>query len=119
MSTTNLHLAQLGYDRIDAKILALNLDLGTPRYSLIVHAGGEGDGPGNMAPRLETIYLAVRPILAIVAELPLVPPHWRDALRLFIATLDGLAAAGGLSGENGLDPRPGNAGANFKAGKDL
>jgi hypothetical protein len=59
---------------------------------------------------------AVRPILSIVAELPLLPPQWRDALRLFVATLDAIAAAGGVPVEGPLpaQPKP-----DFKAGKDL
>lgn len=54
--------------------------------------------------------------MPILAELPLLPPQWRDALRLFVATLDAIAAAGGVPAEGQKPdlPRP-----DFKAGKDL
>jgi len=62
--------------------------------------------PGERGARLLGIYAAVRPILAVLSAVPLIPPTWREVLRLFVVTLDELAAS----------PDPG---AEFKAGKDL
>jgi hypothetical protein len=110
MSTSHVHLAQLGYDRIDAHVRALDLSPFADRQSVI--AGGEED----FLPRLQSVYHAVRPILSIVAELPLLPPHWRDALRLFVATVDAIATTGGVDAEG---PLPNHPNPDFKAGKDL
>jgi len=117
MNTRYLHLQQLGYDRLDAHVRALDLSPFVEQHSVL--AGG----PEDLLPRLQSVYLAVRPILSIVAELPLLPPHWRDALRLFIATVDAIATAGGISVEDPASPAPGGSthdpNPDFKAGKDL
>lgn len=110
MSTSRTHLAQLGYDRIDAHVRALDLSLFDDCQKVI--AGGDDD----LLPRLQSVYRSVRPILSIVAELPLLPPHWRDALRLFVATVDAIATAGGVPAEG---PLPNHPDPDFKAGKDL
>jgi hypothetical protein len=54
--------------------------------------------------RLVTVYKSVRPMLLVIMSLPLIPPAWRSALKLFVTNIDGLATA--------FDPT-------FKAGKDL
>ena len=38
--------------------------------------------------RLATIYAVVRPILVVIAGIPLIPKAWRAALRIFITTVD-------------------------------
>lgn len=53
--------------------------------------------------RLVMIYRATRPILVVIAGLPLILPGWRKVIEMFVATLDAIAAA--------TDPA-------FKAGKD-
>jgi hypothetical protein len=117
MNTRRLYLPQLGYDGVDAHVRALDLSPFDEQHSVL--AGGEPD----LLPRLQSVYVAVRPILSIVAELPLLPPHWRDALRLFIATVDAIATAGGISVEDPASPAPGgpknDPNPDFKAGKDL
>ena len=62
---------------------------------------------GDQLTRVQRVlasYRAVRPILATIAALPLLPPQFRDALRLFLVTVDQFADS--ATGE-------------FKAGKDL
>jgi len=118
MSTRYLYLPQVGYDRLDAHVRALDLSPFVDPQSVI--AGGQPD----LLPRLQSVYVAVGPILSIVAELPLLPPHWRDALRLFIATVDAIAAAGGVAAEapaeGSVEPTaPKPPAPEFKAGKDL
>jgi len=122
MSTTHIHLSQLGYDRLDAHVRALDLSPFEEHQSVIA-----GSTP-ELLPRLQSVYAAVRPILSIVAELPLLPPHWRDALRLFIATVDAVAAAGGVQVEDPVEVPSGSTSGStgskppnpdFKAGKDL
>jgi hypothetical protein len=128
MNTRHLYLPQLGYAGVDAHVRALDLSPFGDRHSVIA-AGEPGllaNGEPDLLPRLQSVYRAVRPILSILAELPLLPPHWRDALRLFIATVDAIAAAGEVSVEDpvpgrpvpgGTAPKPPNP--EFKAGKDL
>jgi hypothetical protein len=57
--------------------------------------------------RAVRIYIAVRPLLTVLATLPLLPPSWRSGLTLFTKALDAVAA-----GVDGIS-------ANFKAGRDL
>src|SRR5436190_18702362 len=54
--------------------------------------------------RLAILYRPVRPLLRTIAETPVIPKHWRAALRLLFATLDDIAAA---------------LRCDFRAGKDL
>ena len=54
--------------------------------------------------RVLASYRAVRPILSALSVVPLIPPQFRDALRLFLATVDQFADS---------------ATGDFKAGKDL
>lgn len=110
MSTSHNHLERLSYERIDARVRALDLSVFAERQSVM--AAGDED----LLPRLQSVYRAVRPILSIVAELPLLPPQWRDALRLFVATLDAIAAAGGVPADG---PLPAHPTPDFKAGKDI
>jgi hypothetical protein len=56
--------------------------------------------------RLAKLYIALKPLLAAVATLPLLPQSWRVVLGLFVGTLDTVASS------PGVDP-------DFKAGKDL
>ena len=63
-----------------------------------------GDQPTRVQ-RVLASYRAVRPLLAAVAVVPVIPPQFRDALRLFLVTFDQFAADS-ATGE-------------FKAGKDL
>ena len=56
--------------------------------------------------RLAKLYIALKPLLAAVATLPLLPQPWRVALGLFVGTLDAVASS------PEIDP-------DFKAGKDL
>jgi hypothetical protein len=53
------------------------------------------------------IYRSIKPLLSVLATLPLVPTTWRAAVVMFTQALDALS---GVSGE---------ITASFKAGKDL
>ncbi|HYI08450.1 MAG TPA: hypothetical protein VEK57_05230 [Thermoanaerobaculia bacterium] len=53
------------------------------------------------------IYRGVRPLLALLAALPLIPSTWRSALLMFTQALEALS---GVSGQ---------ITAQFKAGRDL
>jgi hypothetical protein len=85
------------YETIDREIAKLDLPALTAKTAVRTQ--------WSRMERLVTIYRAVRPLLAAAAALPIFPPRWRDALKLFTTTMDDLAS-GVASGE-------------FKAGKDL
>ena len=85
----NLQTRHLSFEAIDSRIRSLDME-SVPM---------ESQALADLTQRLITIYHAVRPILAILATLPLLPQHWRDALRAFVTALNDVAS--------------------FKAGKDL
>jgi hypothetical protein len=95
-----LIMQSITYETIEQSVLDLDLDF-TP-------AGANAAIPDvvSTTQRLIAVYRAVRPILNVVAALPLVPPQFRTPLQLFIATLDQFTA--GVSETDA-----------FKAGKDL
>lgn len=69
--------------------------------------------PGTFAghiERLVRIYAAIRPLLAMLAIVPFLPPTWRKAIDLFRQVLDDVAA--GAKDPDGVSAR-------FKAGRDL
>lgn len=43
--------------------------------------------------RLVQLYFGVKPLLAVIAAIPLLPQPWRAALALFLGTLDAVAAS--------------------------
>lgn len=65
------------------------------------------DTTGGRLQHLLKIYRGVKPLLAILNALPLIPSNWRAAMVLFTQAVEALANA--ASREN----------AGFKAGKDL
>jgi hypothetical protein len=64
------------------------------------------DTPGNRMQKLANMYAAVKPLLATLTTLPLIPASWRAALALFTSALEAVV----LSPESSPS---------FKAGKDL
>jgi len=60
---------------------------------------------GNVQ-RLVKVYNGVKPLLAVITTLPLIPQPWRVALALFGSALEAVASSP-------------EASADFKAGKDL
>lgn len=56
--------------------------------------------------QLAKLYIALKPLLAAIATLPLLPQPWRIALGLFVGSLDAVVSS------PEIDP-------DFKAGKDL
>jgi hypothetical protein len=53
------------------------------------------------------IYRGIKPVLAVLSALPLIPSTWRAALVMFDQALEALSGVGG------------EVVASFKAGKDL
>jgi hypothetical protein len=46
------------------------------------------DTPGGRAQRLVQEYGSIKPLLATLSMLPVIPKKWQEALRLFITVLD-------------------------------
>ncbi|HVR37488.1 MAG TPA: hypothetical protein VMU84_00210 [Thermoanaerobaculia bacterium] len=110
MSTNPRHMENLWPDYSFATIDKGIADL-KARHSVEAKALPTAAAPTTAAPeertaRLLSIYAAVRPIFAVLTAVPLIPPTWRDALRLFVVMFDETAAL------SDIGPR-------FKAGKDL
>lgn len=65
------------------------------------------DTPNGRLQKVLKIYGGVKPVLAVIGSLPLIPSTWRAAMVMFTQALDALSAVGG------------EITAEFKAGKDL
>ncbi len=63
--------------------------------------------PNGRLQRVLKIFRSLRPTLALVGALPIIPSNWRAAISMLIQALDALALVGP------------EITANFKAGKDL
>lgn len=46
--------------------------------------------PGDVLQKVCGIYKVVRPFLALVSNIPLLPKKWRDAIKTFMSLMDGL-----------------------------
>ena len=46
--------------------------------------------PGEVLQKVCSIYKVVRPFLALVSNLPLLPKKWKDAIKTFMGLMDGL-----------------------------
>jgi hypothetical protein len=84
----------------DRTLRALNLDM--EQENTLVQ-----DTPNTRLQKVLKIYRGIKPVIAIIGSLPLVPSTWRAAIVMFTQALDALAAVGG------------DITAEFKAGKDL
>jgi hypothetical protein len=65
------------------------------------------ESPTGTLQRVLKIYRGIKPMLAVVGSLPLIPATWRAAIAMFVQALDALSLVG-------MDFT-----ADFKAGKDL
>lgn len=59
------------------------------------------ESPSSRLQKVLKIYRGIKPLLAVLGTLPLIPSNWRGAIVIFTQALDALATA------------------DFKAGKDL
>ena len=103
MSTSKNHMEELAttktFKAIDRSIKTL--DLSTMEEEMENTAIG-GNFVGSLD-RLVTVYNAVKPLISVLASIPLIPQAWRAAIALFSKSLDAVVVA---------VPE-------FKAGKDL
>ena len=101
MSNTQLQeiTAATTYGTINHSIRSLDLGEFECRNAI-------GDTFVGRLQRLLKLYDSVKPLLAVVSTLPLLPQSWRAALALFLATLDAVASSPEVDRD-------------FKAGKDL
>ena len=65
------------------------------------------ESQGGRVAHLVKVYASIKPLLSVLASLPIIPSVWRSALSIFTSALDAVTLGAG-------DPN-----ADFKAGKDL
>ena len=65
------------------------------------------EAPSARLQRVLKIFRGIKPVLAVVGALPLIPATWRASMAMFVQALDALALVGP------------DLTADFKAGKDL
>ena len=63
--------------------------------------------PNGRLQKVLKIFRGIKPVLAVLSSLPLIPSTWRAAIVMFIQALEALAVVGA------------DITAEFKAGKDL
>lgn len=106
MSTNEKHVQQMSaktpsFKQVDREIRALNVKEMEQENALLAET------QGGRIQRLLKIYRGIKPLLTVVATLPLIPSTWRAALILFNQALEAVAI-----GAPDVE-------ADFKAGKDL
>jgi hypothetical protein len=97
MTTMTIEAADAVFAQIDETIASIKLKPIDPMT--IVQT------PAGRLRQALSMFRVVRPILAALTTVPLIPNPWRSAIQLFIVALDGLNAE--------------VSSADFKAGKDL
>ena len=103
MTSKNTYSApdvDLTFEAIDAHVDGAGLDALLAQSAVATSV--------SKAQRLVTAYTAVRPILAALSVLPIIPVNWRLGLRVFVEALDAFASTLGVTAQD-----------DFKAGKDL
>jgi len=78
--------AAVTYGTINHSIRALEVDALQQQTAI-------ADTLANHVQRLTHVYFAVKPLLTVIAAMPLLPQPWRAALALFLGTLDTVAAS--------------------------
>jgi hypothetical protein len=87
-----------------------------------IESSAIADTPHRRVQRLVNIYASVKPLLLAISTLVILPPSWRDGIKLFVGALDAVAAVGAAPQFSAAeiveidDPRQAPE---FKAGKDL
>lgn len=103
MSTSKNHMDQLAtsktYKAIDRSIKTLDLSAMDEEMDNTAIGGNFV----SSLDRLVTVYNAVKPLISVLATIPLIPQAWRAAISLFSKSLDAVVVE---------VPQ-------FKAGKDL
>lgn len=101
MSTSKNHMEELGasksYDAINRSIKTLDIATMEEEKTLT------GASFVTQLDRLVTVYNAVKPLIAVLSTLPLIPKAWRAAIAFFDKSLEEVVVAV----------------PDFKAGKDL
>lgn len=99
IQATEVMLAK-GKRNVDRKVRNLNAEMEFENTLLPATTS-------NRLQQLLKIYRNVKPLLAILSNLPLIPANWRGAMAIFTQAVEALAEA--ATREN----------ADFKAGKDI
>jgi hypothetical protein len=78
------------------------------------------DTPNGRVQRLVKVYGSIKPLLLVLSTLVIIPPSWRDGIKVFVGALDAVALVAPQFDPGEVvkidDPQPVP---DFKAGKDL
>jgi hypothetical protein len=77
------------FEEVDKHIQSADLSAFQPGGRHHVAAAAAAN-PAAVIPNVCGIYKVVRPILALIANLPLIPQKWKDAIKAFMQVLDAL-----------------------------
>jgi hypothetical protein len=78
------------FEQIDLGIQKLKLADYQPGGKAHLTAEAVRANPAAALPQICPIYKAIRPILLILSNLPLIPETWRSAIKAFIGIMDAL-----------------------------
>jgi hypothetical protein len=81
------------FEQIDARIRELDLKRFQPGGTHHFTAEDVTKGPGDILKKLCELYRHIRPIIEAIANFPLIPKTWRDAIRTFMNLLDTICPA--------------------------
>jgi len=101
MSTTTQRSTTAIYNEIDRSVRTLDVDAVSSENALLPLT------QSDRVKRVLRVFRAVRPLLTALSTLALLPKAWRNAITLFIESIDALA-----------DGEP-DSQHDFKAGRDL
>jgi 3-methyladenine DNA glycosylase/8-oxoguanine DNA glycosylase len=104
MSTGEKHVQEIAssktYALINRSIKALNV------AEMEMEQEIAAPTPAERIQKLVKVYTAIKPLLAVISSLPLLPQAWRAAVSLFVAAVEAVVSSPELNPD-------------FKAGKDL
>ena len=78
----------LTFDQIDASLKKINLTDYQPGGRSHISAEMVRSNPAAALPQICPIYKAIRPILLVLASLPLIPPSWQTVIKTFLGVMD-------------------------------
>ena len=96
----NAHVSRLDLASLTAFSIVQETPAGQekPAGQFVGQPAGQGkpagqETPATRAQRLVMSYAAARPIVVALAAIPFIPAAWRSVVRIFVASLDDVAAA--------------------------
>lgn len=79
---------ELSFEQVDALIRKADLAQFKPGGRRHFTASEVARAPADVIPKVCAIYRVVRPILAAILQLPLIPKKWKDSIQTFMRLMD-------------------------------